>query len=77
MDWSYKLKDAPRGELVKEMIGKNEAEVYKHEKILTASKCGKIIVSCWLPKSKRWEFYSKDSPPIAWMPMPCHPNDLK
>jgi len=56
----------------------NINEAPKNNQIITASKCGKVIVSKWLEKEQRWNMYTKDSPPIAWWGIyPSHPTMTK
>ena len=35
--------------------------------VLTISKCNQLILTRWLPEELRWEFYTKDSPPIWFL----------
>jgi len=78
--WNFDMDHAPTGSylgIVRVYKGK---EVTKEEffpsKIITASKCGKVIVSYWIPKEKRWCMYKKGELPIAWQSYPAHPHDL-
>lgn len=79
MDWNFDMEKAPRGE-TREHVWTNKKgkeckkTFHRGERILTASKCGKVIVSDWLEKEGRWNCYSKGSGPIAWMALPIHPE---
>ena len=42
--------------------------------ILTASKCGKRILSYWIRDELRWHFYAKDEEPLGWFAIPEHTN---
>lgn len=49
-----------------------------HDKpVITASHCGKVIISRWVEEGERWNMYAKDVPPIAWQPYPEHPTAKK
>jgi|GEM_PF-2671606 len=83
--WNFDISQAPLGEFVsttrivkdKEVISRD----YRHEKILVATKCGKVITSYWLPKNGqdggRWNFMATGEQPVAWMRFPKHPNDME
>ena len=78
-DWNFDMDAAPRGETrkVQSVIGKNTVYVDVHDapKIFAADKGGEIVtLTRWLPKEGRWSMFSKDHPPIAWMPFPAHPG---
>lgn len=42
--------------------------------IIAAGSKGHVTVSKWLPREERWQMFSKDTPPLAWMPWPTHPE---
>jgi hypothetical protein len=76
--WNFNMAEAPRGETRVEArkIGKNDAHIERHipAQIIAAGQCGVVTLSYWLPKQDRWSMFSKDAPPIAWMPFPSHPH---
>ncbi len=76
--WNYNIEQAPKGWAATAIIsvdGKpRKRDVFNHEKVITASECGKVIVSKWLPDQQRWEGYKKDEQPIAWQDYPRHPS---
>jgi hypothetical protein len=75
--WNFNMDQAPRGNVRVERrtIGKNAVEVERHtpSPIIAAGACGVVTPSYWLPASGRWNMFTKDRPPIAWMPWPTHP----
>jgi hypothetical protein len=48
-------------------------KIFEPANVITASKCGKIIVTHKL-ESGRWNCYADGELPIAWMPLPMHPE---
>jgi hypothetical protein len=77
--WNYDMASAPRGETVKvsRAVGKNMAEYEMHKPtiIIAAGTGGEFVtITQWLPKVGRWEFFSKNHPPICWQPFPTHPE---
>lgn len=84
MGWNFDLSQAPKG-YVETVYRKNKdgtetgIEVYRHQRIIAASKCGIVTISKWLPVTERgeggrWECFTKESPPIAWHEWPTHPH---
>jgi len=51
------------------------------KRILTASKCGKVLESWWIEPTEntkgRWNLYSAEEEPIGWMHLPVHPYELE
>jgi len=78
MTWNFNIDDAPRGEYedIIVTIGKKKVQkkVFNPVKVITASKCEKVIVTSWLPDEGRWNMYSKKESPIAWQLYPEHPH---
>ena len=73
MDWIFDIASAPRGsyEIRAQRIkgGKTaDHEVFERDVIWTASKCGKVTRSYYLPLEKRWCMYAHGEEPVAWMP---------
>lgn len=79
MGWNHDMAAAPRGETRTETrtIGKNEVErqIHTAPTIFAAGADGELVtLTRWLPKEGRWLMFTKDHPPIAWMPFPLHPS---
>lgn len=75
MTWIFD-EPAPRERFV--TMEKNGESVVKMQpmRIIAAArgtKQGLVLVTNWLPKEERWEFFSKGTEPLAWMPMPEFP----
>lgn len=77
-EWNFNMEEAPKGgiQTVTRKTRKGDISLveFVSDPVLTASQCGKVIVSYWIPEAKRWNRYTKDVPPIAWQPFPTHPN---
>lgn len=52
----------------------NINEAPRDRLVVTASKCGKIILSRWIEEGLRWNMYTADHPPLAWHECLEHPN---
>ena len=79
MEWNFDTNSAPKGSTKTVEFdtskGKRQKKVFEPDWVLTASPtCRKVIHSHWIPKEKRWNGYTKDAPPIAWMYKPDHPH---
>ncbi len=78
MTWNFNMDEAPRGhfEDVTRTIGKNVVMSVVHvpEPIIAAGNDGVVTVSRWIDREKRWNMFTADVPPIAWMPWPKHPE---
>ena len=76
-DWNFDISQAPRGttRMVVRVIGKNTVTSEEHipDLIIAAGNGGVVTVSKWFPKEGRWNMFTKDTPPLAWMPWPAHP----
>ena len=73
--WDLDISKAPLGrtERVMKMLPKKqfiEVDMHIPEYILAASACGVVTRSRWLPESGRWEMFTKEVPPVAWMMWP-------
>lgn len=73
------IKDAPRGyyeEITITCKGKTTTRKEFHrEWVFTFSRCGRKIISYYIPDSKRWNGYMADSPPLLFAPAPTPPKD--
>ena len=78
MAWNFDISQAPKGFLqdVRKTVGKNIVMSVEHvpDLIIAAGNGGVVTISKWLPKEGRWNMFTKDAPPLAWMPWPTHPN---
>lgn len=76
MEWSTDFTDCPRGVeettiRVVKVNGVEQQRTYKEFKpahVWTASKCGKVILSYWIPDQNRWCGYTEKTLPVAWHP---------
>ena len=73
-DWNFKIDEAPKSHIKKVAYttkdGEREREVITLKPVILATKCKRVVKSCWLPKEGRWEMLGKDEQPLAWMPWP-------
>lgn len=80
MAWNFDISEAPKGEWVDshKTVGKTVVMQCTHvpEYIIAAGNSGVVTLSKWLPNEDRWNMFSKNTPPIAWMPWPKHPNEV-
>lgn len=81
MTWNFNMDEAPRGDvrMVTRKIGKNEVTTEEHVPalIIAAGNGDVVTMSKWLPKEGRWMMFTRDVPPLAWMPWPDHPAPVK
>lgn len=79
--WNFDISQAPKGSMrsVTRTIGKNEVTTEEHVPalIIAAGNDEVVTRSKWLPKEGRWSMFTKDAPPLAWMPWPSHPHKLE
>lgn len=81
MTWNRDMSVAPKGTTdMRQRKGKDGSETdYEHfvpAKIIAAASDGKTVtVSNWLPEQGRWNMFTKEQPPVAWMPWPDHPGN--
>ena len=79
MSWSFNIDAAPRGKTVTEhrKTAKSEFDVnvFEPERVILATKCGKVTLSHFIPKEQRWAMLAKGEQPVAWHPWPEHPID--
>ena len=86
MNWQP-MNNAPKGgfeTVTKKVNGASvTSRAFVPAMLYTASQCGKVIVSHWMPDQDRWHMYSKGETPIGWMlfledlPAPKHPYELE
>lgn len=78
MNWDYDISKAPRGKYIEQartINGKEQlAKVFKPERVILATKCGKVTISRYIPEEKRWEMLGKNEEPEAWKEWPKHPR---
>lgn len=87
VNWNFDMSQAPRGltEKVTRIVGKEERvfETFVPERILAASKDGKVYATHWIPPrltasgavldGDRWTGFNRGDEPEAWAPWPNHP----
>lgn len=77
-DWNFDIDLAPRGQMTTKLhatkTGTSAVEVFQPERVILATKCGKVTPSQYLPKEDRWEALAKGESPVAWQVWPVHPN---
>jgi hypothetical protein len=77
-DWNFDISQAPRGHTVDDFVqtakGVRKTTRFLPEKLIVATKCGKVTVSKYLPDEDRWEMLAKEEQPIAWQLWPTHPD---
>ena len=75
--WHTDISAAPRGKMVPTTVktkdGFKPSEKFKPDVIIAAGGCGVVTKSYWIPDEERWCMFTKDVPPVAWMPWPEHP----
>jgi hypothetical protein len=78
MNWNFDITAAPRGKTVaQERTIKDKTilvNVFQHDKLIVATKCGQVFGSRYLPEPERWEGLAKGEQPVAWMHWPDHPE---
>lgn len=80
LEWNFNMDEAPRGEWktkrVKLKSGKfKQVPVYVGKLIIVAGKTlGHVTTSRWLEEDQRWEMFTKNEQPLAWMSWPTHPE---
>lgn len=69
-EWNFDMTKAPRGKvrLVAAGQGKGTRKVPERVDIIAASACGVVTVTRWLDDQKRWNMFTSEVGPIAWMP---------
>jgi hypothetical protein len=69
-EWSFDMHSAPRGSydvLPAGKDGKGARKQFQREIIITASACGVVTLSYYMPDERRFSMYTAERPPIAWM----------
>lgn len=84
--WNFDLGAAPRGKFVVKhrTAGKADFDTrqFAPDRIILATKCGKVTNSHYLPDEKRWLMLHDGEQPVAWMhrrpgvALPDHPHSL-
>ena len=69
--WSFDMAKAPRGKvrLVPSGQGNGTRKVPERVDIIAASACGIVTLTRWLDEQRRWDMFTREAPPIAWMPV--------
>lgn len=78
MAWNRDMSEAPHGKYEvrarKTKSGTADKKVFVPAYVIAAGTGTFVTGSFYLPDEKRWEFFTKDVPPIAWKPWPTHPS---
>lgn len=78
MSWNFDISAAPRGrtEQQSRRVGDKQTtvSVFVPDRVILATKCGKVTLSEWLPKEGRWMMLAAGEPPVAWQIWPEHPD---
>jgi hypothetical protein len=73
--WCFDIKSAPHGRyVVQQRRAGVDMRVFVPERVILATKCGKVTISHYLPDEKRWMMLHYGEQPVAWKPWPVHPN---
>lgn len=76
--WNFDISKAPRGSYVikNRKFGASPADtkVFRPDRLILATKCGKVTTSQYIPDEKRWEFLATGEEPVAWQVWPDHPH---
>lgn len=69
-EWSFDMSKAPRGNyrVVALSNGKGTRRVFEPAEIIVAGACGTVTVAKWLDDQKRFNMFTAEVSPIAWMP---------
>lgn len=69
-DWNFDMSKAPRGKyrVVALANDKGTRKVWESAEIIVAGACGTVTVAHWLDDLKRFNMFTAEVPPIAWMP---------
>lgn len=81
MPWNFDMSQAPIGGEVTttQRAGNGDINVtrYVAPTVIAAGPSeGFVGLTKWDNKRGAWMYFSKDAPPIAWMPMPDHPHEV-
>lgn len=75
MDWNFDIGAAPRGRTERvEVAGKPAKSFFVPDRVILATKCGKVTASHWILNEQRWEMLAVGEEPLAWQPWPVHPE---
>jgi hypothetical protein len=69
--WSFDMSRAPRGSYDVLPAGKDKRgarKQFRPDIIIVAGACGTVTLSHFIPDARRWEMFTRDVGPIAWMP---------
>lgn len=81
MEWNFDIGQAPKGHWreVRRNVGNSVHMSREHvpDLIIAAGNGGVVTVSKWIEKEGRWNMFTKDVPPMAWIPWPSHPSEAR
>lgn len=80
MNWNTDISQAPRGKTVEATIqsdkGRRKVSRFIPRRVILATKCGKVVLSQYIPDEDRWQMLGKGEQPLAWFVWPEFPHSL-
>jgi hypothetical protein len=77
-DWNNDMSQAPRGFVAHTTVstanGPRSSSRFIAQRLILATKCGKVTLSQYIPDEERWMMLSKGEEPVAWQRWPEHPS---
>lgn len=74
MNWNTDISQAPRGKTVETTVmtakGPRKISRFVPVRVILTTKCGKVVLSQYIPDDERWLMLGKGEQPEAWMPWP-------
>ena len=78
--WDFDISNAPRGNKVLAVQKRQKGDVavmrFVPDRVILATKCGKVTLSHFIPEEDRWMMLAKGEEPVAWMAWPTHPHSM-
>lgn len=78
MIWNFDISQAPRGKMVETIVqtakGARHQSRFVPQRVILATKCGKVVLSQYYPYEERWLMLGKSEEPVAWFAWPEHPS---
>lgn len=78
--YPYSPETVPKSYVTTKQVTQKDGKTYSvpvtvYVPVLTISKCNQLILTKWLPDEERFEFYTKEVPPVRFCPVD-KPSDL-
>ena len=78
--WNFDISQAPRGKTVETVVqtakGPRGQSRFVPDRVILATKCGKVTLSHYIPDEDRWMMLGKGEQPDAWFAWPTHPSQI-